>query len=116
MLDLLSTSAQEALVHFIGERVAEHLASLATPSPSSPWLTVDEAAEHLRTTPGAIRKRISRGQLRAHRPEGSRIMLRRDELDEALDLGTHRSYDLTIQNRMGQRREHALAPAPGGKS
>jgi excisionase family DNA binding protein len=50
-------------------------------APESPWLTVREAADYLRTSPAAIYKRISRKQLVAHRPEGSRIMLHRDELD-----------------------------------
>ena len=88
MLNLLSPSAQAALVALIDERVAEQLATASDSDPRRPWLTVDEAAEYLRTTPAAIRKRISRKQLRAHRPEGSRIMFRRDELDEALDPGS----------------------------
>lgn len=115
MLNLLSPSAQAALVALIDERVAEQLATITDSYAIRPWLTVDEAAEYLRTTPAAIRKRISRKQLRAHRPEGSRIMLRRDDLDRALDRGANRSYDLTTNN-MGQRRKHALAPAPGGQS
>jgi excisionase family DNA binding protein len=115
VLNLLSTSAQEALVHLIDERVAAKLASLASPAPTSPWLTVDEAAEYLRTTPGAIRKRISRKQVKAHRPEGSRILLRREDLD-ALDLGADRSYDLTTNNRRPGEAATSRAATPGGKS
>jgi excisionase family DNA binding protein len=44
-------------------------------------LTVSEAAEYLRTSTGAVYKRIERGQLDAHRPEGSPILLRRADLD-----------------------------------
>jgi excisionase family DNA binding protein len=83
VLDLLSPTAKAALVRLIDERVAEHLANSSS-TPTSPWLTIDEAAEYLRTTPGAIRKRISRRQIGAYRPEGSRILLRREDLD-ALD-------------------------------
>lgn len=83
MLDLLSPAAQTALINLIDDRVAEQLRSVAGPEPRSPWLTIVEAAEYLRTTPAAVRKRISRGQLKSYRPEGSRIMLRRDDLDAA---------------------------------
>jgi excisionase family DNA binding protein len=51
-----------------------------SPAPPSPWVTVAEAAEYLRTTKGAIYKRIKRGQLRSYRPDGSQILLRGDEL------------------------------------
>jgi excisionase family DNA binding protein len=80
MLDLLSPSAQAALISLIEERVAQQLASLRGSEADSPWLTVAEAASYLRTTPAAIYKRIKRGRLTAYRPEGSQILLRRDDL------------------------------------
>jgi excisionase family DNA binding protein len=81
MLDLLSPAAQAALVALIDERVAQHLMSGTVPEAESPWLTVAEAASYLRTTPAAIYKRIARGQLPSHRPEGSQILLNRTELN-----------------------------------
>jgi excisionase family DNA binding protein len=83
MLDLLSPAAQAALIKLIDERVAQRLASEPEPERVSPWLTVAEAATHLRTSPAAVYKRIKRGQLPSHRPEGSRILIKRDDLDGA---------------------------------
>lgn len=84
MLDLLSPGAQAALFKAIDERVAEALsAAPAQPARMSPWFTVEEAADYLRTSPDAIRKRIDRGQLKSHRPEGSRILLHEDDLNVA---------------------------------
>lgn len=64
----------------IRDEISERL-DVRPESRESPWATVDEAAEILRTTPAAIYKRIKRGQLKGHRPEGSRILLHRGELD-----------------------------------
>jgi excisionase family DNA binding protein len=83
MFDLLSPGAHAALIKLIDERVAQHSAPTTSPQPDSPWLTVAEAATYLRTTPGALYKRISRGQLAAHHPEGSQILLRREDLAPA---------------------------------
>ena len=81
MLTLLSAEVESELLRLVDDRIAERLSSLSLITPASPWLTVAEAAEHLRTTTGAIYKRIKRGQLRAYRPEGSQYLLRRDELE-----------------------------------
>jgi excisionase family DNA binding protein len=87
MLELLSTSAQAALVRLIDERVAERVEDILGPAArktdASPWFTVTEAADYLRTTPGAIYKRIERGQLPSYRPEGSQTLLHRADLDGA---------------------------------
>jgi excisionase family DNA binding protein len=84
VLRFLSPEAEAALVRLIDERVSEQLqAASGVVQASSPWMTVTEAAEHLRTTPGAIYKRVKRGQLEAFRPEGSPILLRRGDLDRA---------------------------------
>ena len=83
MLNLFSPEAEAALVQLIDQRVVAQLELIGgnDSTASSPYLTVAEAAEYRRTSPAAIYKSISRGQLRAHRPDGSRILLRRDELD-----------------------------------
>lgn len=80
MLTLLSQGAQAELLKLIDERVAQQLDCVSPSSTDSPWVTVAEAADLLRTTKHAIYKRIKRGQLRGHRPDGSRILLRRDDL------------------------------------
>lgn len=80
MLDVLSAPARAALLHLIDERIAQHLGSVASSNSDSPWLTVAEAAEYLRTSPAAIYKRIKRGQLSACRPDGSQILLRKEDL------------------------------------
>jgi hypothetical protein len=50
LLRLLSPEAEAELLALIDERVALRMTSLSTQLPESPWLTVEEAAEHLRTT------------------------------------------------------------------
>jgi excisionase family DNA binding protein len=86
-LKFLSPEAEAALLKLIDDRISERVAETFRDKPEqqprSPWLTIPEAAEYLRTTPAAVRKRIARGQLRASRPEGSRILLRREEIDGA---------------------------------
>jgi len=83
LLSILSREAQQELIGLIDQRVAEQLLRAVPSTNESPWLTVDEAATYLRTSCGAIYKRIKRGQLVAYRPEGSQILLRRDELEQA---------------------------------
>src|SRR4051812_29772806 len=85
-LTFLSSEAEAALLKLIDDRISERVAESfrdkpGQQQPRSPWLTIPEAAEYLRTTPAAVRKRIARGQLKACRPEGSRVLLRREEID-----------------------------------
>lgn len=49
------------------------------------FLTVDETAELLRTTPGAIRARAGRGQVPGLVRDGRRLLVRRDALLRALE-------------------------------
>jgi hypothetical protein len=53
--------------------------------PSPEFLTVDETAELLRTTPGAIRARAARGQVPGLVRDGRRLLVRRDTLLRALE-------------------------------
>lgn len=115
ILEILSTSAQSALVQLIDARLTERLGSICNESESVEWLTVAEAAEKLRTTPGAIYKRIKRKQLRSYRPEGSPILLRRNDLDpRQVDPDAEWSYD----DHQQRPREAVTSGAvtPGGKS
>ena len=47
----------------------------------SPYASIAEAAAYLRTTPGALRMRILRGQIRAYRPSPRVTLLRWDDLE-----------------------------------
>jgi excisionase family DNA binding protein len=60
--------------------VREELARMA---PEWEWLTIAAAAELIGTTPKAIRGKLERGVLEAHRFDG-RVYVSRRELDEAI--------------------------------
>jgi hypothetical protein len=51
------------------------------------WLTLEEAAEKYRTTPGALRKRAHRGQLPGAARDEGRWLVDSRALDEALRSG-----------------------------
>jgi excisionase family DNA binding protein len=77
---------RQAIEQLVDERVEERIAAmLATSSkPTSPYMTVDEAARYI----GAHRQRIydlrSSGRL-SRIGDGSRALVSRDELDEYLN-------------------------------
>jgi len=77
----LDQAALDALIDQLEPRLVERLSERLKPTLGSPWLTVKEAADYLRTSEGAIYKRIKRGRLPSYRPEGSPILLHRDDLD-----------------------------------
>ena len=87
----IDQASLDALIDQLELRLIERLSERLNTGLTSPWLTVKEAAEYLRTSEGAIRKRITRKQLPSYRPEGSQILLHRDDLDRA---GPERSEDL----------------------
>ncbi len=74
-------SALEAHVRDLARQVVR--AELARHTPQWEWLTVDAAAELLGCTPKAIRGKLERGMLEAHRFDG-RVYVSRRELDEAI--------------------------------
>jgi excisionase family DNA binding protein len=74
-------SALEADVREIARQVVRD--ELARHAPEWEWLTVDAAAELLQCTPKAIRGKLERGVLEAHRFDG-RVYVSRRELDEAI--------------------------------
>jgi len=55
----------------------------------SPVLTVKEASEYLRTTPGAIRNLVWRGKLRAYKP-GKKLLIKKTDLDIFLEISEKR--------------------------
>jgi len=54
-------------------------------SPSPEWMTVQDAANYLRTTPAAIRNRLYRRELSFYRPFGRRVLLKRKDLDHLIE-------------------------------
>jgi excisionase family DNA binding protein len=52
--------------------------------PTQRWLTVDEAAQYLRLSPGAVRKLIHEQEIKASR-EGNGYRLDRQDLDARLE-------------------------------
>ena len=79
----IDPAALDALIDQLEPRLVERLKDRLSSGVSSPWLTVKEAADYLHTSQGAIYKRIKRKQLPSYRPEGSPILLRREDLDAA---------------------------------
>jgi excisionase family DNA binding protein len=81
-----------ALEDLIADRVADRVAEIladrlpAAAAPASPWLNVDEAAEYLRCTRKRIYDLTGQSRVPVHR-DGSRLLFRRDELDEYLLAG-----------------------------
>jgi excisionase family DNA binding protein len=77
----------EELVDLIAERAAALVAEQRErPTPPSPWMTVDEAAEHLRCSRQRVFDLRSAGVLTAHR-EGSRALLSRAEVEALVVVG-----------------------------
>jgi excisionase family DNA binding protein len=60
--------------------VERKLAVVAIPQ-VDPWMTTLEAAQYLRLSPEALRARVRRGTIPAHR-DGQRLLFHRDELDQ----------------------------------
>ena len=69
------------------ERIAQRVASLAAgSSPSDPWLSIDEAAEHLRAKPQRLYDLVSSGRLKPAK-DGRRLLFRRSALDTYVENG-----------------------------
>jgi excisionase family DNA binding protein len=82
----LRLSLPEEALDLIADRLADRLAArLAAPAPS-PWLTAEEAAQHLRCDVLRVRKLTSLGDLPVHR-DGRRVLYRRAELDAFVARG-----------------------------
>ncbi len=69
------------LLDEIARRVVDLLHDRTSdPAPSSPWLSVAEAAEYLRCKPKRVYDLVSQQRLPGHH-DGGRLLLRRDEID-----------------------------------
>jgi hypothetical protein len=74
------------------------------------WLTLEEAADHYRTTAGALRWRAQHGRLPGAVKDGSRWLVNVREFDEALTSAT-----LPADNRITSQEGRAprKRPRPG---
>jgi excisionase family DNA binding protein len=69
------------------DRLADLLVTrVATRIAGSPWLSADEAADHLRCPVSRIRKLTMTRELPAHH-DGRRVLYRREELDAFVRSG-----------------------------
>lgn len=73
------------------------------------WLTIEEAADHLRTTPAALRARARRGQLIGAVRVGARWLVDRRSLDTALRAAT-----VGPDNQGGRAPRERPRPGTGG--
>jgi excisionase family DNA binding protein len=72
---------EERLRNILREEIAE-LTELTSTTPEG-WLSVDTAASYLDLTPAALRARVARGEVTAHRlgSDGRSLRFKRDDLD-----------------------------------
>lgn len=77
----------EREIEDLARRIArEEIARALAGANDSPWLTVEQTAELLQTTPGAIRQRISTGWLAGDTVrDGKRRFARREAVLRELD-------------------------------
>jgi excisionase family DNA binding protein len=98
---LLAPDVLAALEELVSERVAEAVAAM--PSGSPPWLSLDEAAAHLRVSPRSVERAINRGRLRSS-TVGRRRIVHRDDLDELATAATGEDVAPTTPPRRHTRR------------
>jgi excisionase family DNA binding protein len=71
----LAGALVDALRPFIAEVVREELERIGAETARTEWLTVEEFAEVMRTTPGAVLKRLERGRIAGAEREGRRWLI-----------------------------------------
>jgi excisionase family DNA binding protein len=84
--EALADAIQPILAALVEAEVARRVAGLAPVAAPSPdqWLTSAQAATYMQLTPAALRARVRRGRVRAHR-DGRRLLFHRPELDAMLE-------------------------------
>jgi hypothetical protein len=82
----------ESEIEMLARRVVREEIARALAAPNdSPWLTVEQTAELLQTSPGAIRQRISTGWLAGDTVrDGKRRFIRREAVLRELELKARR--------------------------
>jgi hypothetical protein len=107
-LELAGEALVEALRPLIAALVRDELERRDT-GRRVEWLTVEEAAEQRRTTPGAMRARCERGQVHGAVKDGRRWLI--PSIEAELEPDT-----LGGDNKRGERRANGPAPGTGGQS
>lgn len=79
LLAALSPDLVAGIENLITERVREELEA-AGEQCSSPWHSLEEAADYLRVSPRTVERQLARGRLRSQ-TIGRRRLLHRDDLD-----------------------------------
>ncbi len=82
MTPTLDLRLPDDVLEGLAERVAARIAQQLQQKPESPWLTTEEAAAYLRWPV----QRIYKQNDLPRRKHGNRLMFRRDELDDYLDV------------------------------
>src|SRR5687767_5261735 len=80
---------------------------------TSPYLTVKEAAAHLRCSRQRVYDLLSSGQL-SRKKDGARVLVSRTEIEEHLDGGASSAVRSGRQRQAGGHRANGPAPAQGG--
>ena len=78
--EMFSPAVVAALEALVDERVTAALAELQAHDDGARWLTLEQAAELLGSTPDAVRMRCKRGRLE-HRRQGRRVYVSRESVD-----------------------------------
>lgn len=81
----LIAELDEATLDALADRLTTRIAGRVTATPE-PWLTVEEAAKHLRCPKSRIYALVSAKRIPHHR-DGSRLLFRANELDAWIQSG-----------------------------
>jgi excisionase family DNA binding protein len=84
----------DAEIAALEQRLTEQILERIQEDACSPWLTVDQAAEHLAWPKKRLYNLVSKGEI-PHRKQGNRLLFNRVELDRWLDLHYHGPEEFT---------------------
>jgi excisionase family DNA binding protein len=114
VIQALATALRQEIEHLVDERVDERVrAAMAQwePRMTDPWMTTERAATYLSLTPDALRARVRRGTIPAHR-DGHRWLFHRDELDAHV-RGLHPAATIVAHNDNASGPARLSPPGPG---
>ena len=83
VIEAIATALRPEIERLVDERVDERVRAAVAQWESrtaDPWMTTERAAAYLSLTADALRARVRRGTITAHR-DGDRWLFHRDELD-----------------------------------
>ena len=83
--DLFAPELVEALERLVDERVAAALAGRERIGSEPEWMSIEEAATHIRVSPSTIARKLREGRLDSTYV-GRRRLVRRSDLDQLLEI------------------------------